>query len=87
MSERLLHQHNYTTICVTKASHVQVPHKMANGEEKEKLVCFTVVYAAHRLPLAVPLIHLHISLSPPRLPLSLALPLGHVLIIKAKECL
>lgn len=36
MSERLLHQYNYTTICVTKASHVQVPHKMANAGWRER---------------------------------------------------
>lgn len=90
MSERLLPQYNYNAIRVTKASHLQVPHKMVIcGEEKknpQNLVSFTMV-SVHRLALSVPVIYLHFSLSPPRLSLSLALPLGDVLIIKAKECL
>lgn len=89
MSERLLPQYNYTAIRVTKASHLQVPHKMfICGEEKktQNLVSFTMV-SVHQLALSVPVIYLHFSLSPPRLSLSLALPLGDVLIIKAKECL
>lgn len=37
MSERLLPQYNYTAIRVTKASHLQVPHKMVIcGEGKKK---------------------------------------------------